>query len=316
MQLDELFEGSLDKKMNFLSEKSKKNNDGIYRIDFSKVKDQKKGYRSVIRFLPNFVEKNKLGESAIEKMTHYVKMNDSKELSGYYDSPRNFGESCDLTKLYFNLKDSKNAILRERSQLLSFNKSFYSYVLIIEDEQQPELEGKIMIFKYGKTIREKILAESNGEITGVECNVFKPHSGKDFVMIVKEIVTGDISYPDYKMSMFRPNPTPMSIFSKEKKEFRKLPLTDDGKVDPRYADKLVSFLLDREYNLEDFAPKRLTEEQQGKVTEICNILTGKTSSSFSESSSPSSSDFDFEDNFNKDSSSSSTEDEDDFFSDL
>lgn len=47
---DDLFSGSLDSKMDFLNEQKKTNNDGIYRIDLSKVKDKKKGYRSVVRF--------------------------------------------------------------------------------------------------------------------------------------------------------------------------------------------------------------------------------------------------------------------------
>ena len=50
---DELFDGGLEAKMDFLNEKTTSNSDGIYRIDLKLVQDKKKGYRSVVRFLPN-----------------------------------------------------------------------------------------------------------------------------------------------------------------------------------------------------------------------------------------------------------------------
>lgn len=319
-ELDDLFNGSLDSKMDFLNEQTKVSNDGIYRVDLSKVKDKKKGWRSVVRFLPNLTQEGKLGQSAIEKITHYVDIKNPKELSGWFDSPKNFGDKCPLTDLYYTMKNSKNAILVEKANMLKYSKKYYSYVLVIEDEQQPELVGKIMIMQYGKTIKDKILAEKNGEISGTPCNVFDLSAGKDFVMVVKEIQTGDQTYPDYKMSMFRPETSSLPIFFKEKGEFKNAPLNEDGKIDGKYQSKIKEVLLERDFNLEDFAPKRLSEEDQSKITEITNFLTGKSSGSFNsakaQESNPSSDDFDFEDNFNSNSSASVAEEEDDFFSDL
>ena len=152
---DDLFNGSLDTKMDFLNEQKATNNDGIYRVDLSKVKDKKRGWRSVVRFLPNLTKDGKVGQSAIEKVTHYVDIKQPRELSGWFDSPKNFNEKCPLTDLYYTMQNSKNAILIEKSKQLKYSKKYYSYVLVIEDEQQPELVGKIMIFQYGKTIKDK-----------------------------------------------------------------------------------------------------------------------------------------------------------------
>lgn len=322
-ELDDLFNGGLDDKMDFLKEERKTNNDGIYRVDLSKAKDKKKGWRSVVRFLPNLTQDGKVGQSAIEKITHYVDIKNPKELSGWFDSPKNFGEKCPLTDLYYTMQNSKNAILIEKSRMLKYSKKYYSYVLVLEDEQQPELVGKVMIMQYGKTIKDKIQAERNGEISGVPCNVFDLSEGKDFVLVVKEIQTGDITYPDYKMSMFKPETTSLPIYFKEKGEFKNAPLNESGKIDSKVQGKVKEFLLDRDFNLEDFAPKVLTEEQQSKITEISNFLTGKSSGSFntSKESNPSSDDFDFESNFDSTSTTEATtasveEDEDDFFSDL
>lgn len=319
-ELDELF-GGLDSKMDFLNEQSTtKNSDGIYRVDLSKCKDKKKGYRSVVRFLPNLTKEGKVGQSAIDKITHYVDIKNPKELSGFFDSPKNFNEKCALTDLYYQMTNSKNAILQERAKMLKYSKKYYSYVLVLEDEQQPELVGKILIFQYGKTIKDKILAEKNGEISGVGCNVFDLSQGKDFVLLVKEIQTGDETYPDYKMSMFKPELTSLPIYFKDKGVFKNVPLLD-GKVSPEAQSKIKDFLLDREHDLEEFAAKKLTEEQQAKITEICNFLTGKSSNGYQTAkpeSKPTSEDFEFEDNFSSGNSKpvSTTIDDDDFFSDM
>jgi hypothetical protein len=319
--LDDLFNGGLESKMDFLNDtKTSNNNDGIYRVDLSKVKDKKRGWRSLVRILPNLTKDGKVGQSAIEKITHYVDIKQPKELSGWFDSPKNFNEKCPLTDLDYTMQNSKNAILIEKSKQLKYSKKYYSYVLVIEDEQQPELVGKILIWQYGKTIKDKIMAEKNGEISGVGCNVFDLAAGKDFVLVVKEIQTGDETYPDYKMSMFKPEATSLPIYFKEKGVFKNAPVTD-GKIEAGVQSKIKDFLLDREHDLEEFAPKKLTDEQQAKITEISNFLTGKASSSFSspkQEAKPSSDDFEFEDNFAKTAATtaSASEDEDDFFNDL
>ena len=317
---DDLFNGSLDTKMDVLNEAKATNNDGIYRVDLSKAKDKKRGWRSVVRFLPNLTKDGKVGQSAVEKITHYVDIKNQKELSGWFDSPKNFGEKCTLTDLYYQMQNSKNAILVEKSKMLKYSKKYYSYVLVIEDEQQPDLVGKVMIFQYGKTIKDKISAERNGEISGVSCNVFDLAAGKDFVLVVKEIQTGDETYPDYKMSMFKPEASSLPLYFKEKQAFKNVPLVA-GKVDPAVQGKIKDFLTERDHDLEEYSPKKLDDQQHAKINEIINFMTGKASSSFSakaEASKPSSGDFDFEDNFSKSKTPAAggSEEEDDFFADL
>jgi hypothetical protein len=200
---------------------------------------------------------------------------------------------------------------------LKYSKKYYSYVLVIEDEQQPETVGKIMIFQYGKTIKDKIQAERNGEITGVPCNVFDLAAGKDFVMLVKEISTGDETYPDYKNSMFKPEVSSLPIYNEEKSTFKNVPLVD-GKVDARAQGMVKDFLMKREHELEEYSPKKLSEEQQAKINEITNFLTGKASTSFASSkeSKPSSDDFELDGLVSSGTKEVVSSDEDDFFSDF
>jgi len=269
--LDELFNDELDAKTrDFLNDEKSKKNDGLYKVDFDKVKDKRKGWRSVIRFLPNLRRDGTLGPSAIKRIYHYVDIPELPELKGIYDSPSNFGEPCKLSNLYFKLKESKNAILAEKAKLLKFYKKYYSYILVLEDEQQPELVGKIMIFQYGEKIKDKILAENNGEITGEPCNVFRLDSGKDFILIAKKQNEKDYQM-DYSTSSFKPEKTSLPIYNKETKTFRNIPL-ENGKIPEKYREKIKEFLLDREHDLEEFEPKRLTEEQLNKIEIITNYL--------------------------------------------
>ena len=314
-ELDSLFSaGGINDKVEFLSDRSAKNNDGIYRIDMDKVKDKKKGWRSVVRLLPYLTKDGQVGQSAIEKITHYVDIKNNKELSGWFDSAKNFpGEKCPLSDLYYQMINSKNAILMEKAKQLKYSKKYYSYCLILEDEQQPELVGKIMVLQYGKQIREKIIAEMNGDISGEKCNVFDLAVGKDLTLIVKE-TGGDDSYPDYNNSAFKPNPSSISIFNAETKKFKNVALVEVNGVptiDKKFQSVVKDFLLNREHELETFAPKRLTLEQQSKVVEITNYLTGKASS---KQNAVSASDFDYEEPNSATAAQSATVDADEFFS--
>lgn len=316
---DDLFNGGLDSKMDFLNDRKTVSNDGIYRVDLSKCKDKKRGWRSVVRFLPNLTQEGKVGNLAIEKITHFVDIKGNKELSGWFDSPKNFEEKCPLSDLYYTMQNSKNAILMDKSKQLKYSKKYFSYVLVLEDEQQPELVGQIMVFQYGKIIKDKISSERNGEISGVPVNIFDPAKGKDFVLVVKEIQTGDETYPDYKMSMFKPEATSLPIFFKDKAVFKNVPLVD-GKIAQEAQGKVREFLLDRQYELETYSPKALTDEQQAKITEISNFLTGKASTSFTNNAKPSSEDFSFDDyagsNTQAQTKTITEESDDDFFGDM
>lgn len=334
MNFDDLFNGGLDSKMSFLNEKqggkaNSKENDGIYRIDMA-LASKETGWRSVLRFLPNVSQDGQLGECAIEKISHYVDIKEPRELSGYFDSPKNFGKDkkCYLSDLYYQLDKSNNALLKEKAKSLKYSKKYYSYVMIMEDPR-PELVGKIMLFQFGKTIYDKIKIEENGEVSGEKCNIYSLDNGKDFVLMVKEIKTGNITYPDYKQSTFKGVPTSLPVYSKENNVFKHIPLVN-GKVDPKYHGKIKQILLDRTVNVEDFAPKPLTEDQQAKISEITNFLLGKSSQGFvstpKTTSSASSEDFDFDNDFDSTPGNAVAEsisapvtqdsEEDDFFSDL
>jgi hypothetical protein len=314
--MNDLFSMDLDSGMGFLDKKDSKTNDGILRLDPKKAKDGKKGLRVVLRFLPNFTREGKLGQAAIEKFVHFVKLQNHPELNGYYDSMKNFNEKCELTNTFWELKNSKSVIDQEKAQLISRTTKYYSYVQIIEHESEPELVGKIMIFPFGIKIKNKINEERTGEITGTPNNVYDLVNGKDFVCIVKEIG----GFPNYDASQFKPTPSPIQIPSKDG-SLREVPTVDnDGRkvVDPKVQERVREYLLSREVNLEDYSAIRWDEETHSKVLKIVSILKDNpiisANSSIASASKKSDATFFEDDDVNETTSAgSSKKDEDDFF---
>lgn len=264
-----------DASMSFLDKRNAAA-DGIYRANLKDATDKNKGYVATIRFLPNVLEDGTLGQSAIEKHVHYANLPDHPDLQGYYDSLINFGEKCPLTTLYWKLKNSKNQAEVERAELISRTTKYYSYILVIEDEQHPEFEGKIMIFPYGYKIKEKINLERTGEnADGKKCNVFDPANGKDFRLIVKQV--GD--WPNYDSSSFR-SVSPLKLWNEEKGVFMETPTEWDEEKEkfliksPKVQQKVLKYLQEKDVNLEDHAAKEWTEEEKVNVEKIIEILSG------------------------------------------
>ncbi len=268
--MNDLFDMSIDSGLSFLDKKENKTNDGILRLDPKKAKDQKKGLRVVLRLLPNFTKEGKLGQAAIEKFVHYVKLQNHPELNGYYDSMKNFNEKCDLTNTFWELKNSKSVIDNEKAELISRTTKYYSYVQVLEHENEPELVGKIMIFPFGIKIKNKITEERTGEISGTQVNVYDLANGKDFICIVKEIG----GYANYDSSQFKSVASTIQIPSKDG-SLKEVPATDlNGKkvIDPKFQDKIKEYLLGREVSLEDYSPVRWDDETRSKVNKIIAVL--------------------------------------------
>lgn len=250
--------------LDFLEKKSG-SMDGIFR---PKITDKKKGYVATIRFLPSLSKEGKVLQSAIEKHQHYVDFKNNPELQGYYDCMKNFTDKCDFCTMYWKLKNSKNASDVEKAELISRNTKYYSYILVIEDEQNRELEGKILIYPYGYKIKEKIKDQKDG-ISGDPCNVFDLANGKNFKLVMKQL--GE--YPNYDSSTFL-EVSPIQIQGK------KAPIEVDAKTgknkitNPKVKEKITQFLLDRTVNLEDHLAKEWTSEERYKVTQILEILNG------------------------------------------
>lgn len=109
-------------------------------------------YKALIRFLPNVRNADK---SKIKKSYYWLEDPVSGEAFSV-DCPATVGKKSILADTFWKLKKSQSARDQELSEKFSRNDSFYSLIQVLKDPNQPELEGKIMIFKFGIKINQKI----------------------------------------------------------------------------------------------------------------------------------------------------------------
>ena len=241
--------------------------DGLFRPKLEQAKNKAKGYIMTGRFLPNFTKEGTIGPTAIEKHVHYAKFQNDPNLSGYYDCKKNFGEKCEMCDMFWALKKSKNSEEQEKAELINRTSKYYAYFLIYEDENQPELEGKIVVFPFGFKIKEKIRAKK--EHPKNPCDVEDLSRGMDFTLCIKE-VGGFANYDSSEFDERGP------LKKKTASGWKPYPLNEEtGKIDAKYHAEIKEFLLNREHDLEEFAAKKLTDEQQTKVNKILAILSGQ-----------------------------------------
>jgi len=293
-----LFESSdetQNEELAFLN-KETKNQDGIYRPNVKDAADPKgAGYKATIRFLRNvYLDGSGTGPAAITKHVHYVKpegvLEDYPDLAGYYDCEKNISQQtpCPLCQTYWKLYKSNNQADVIKSGLIKRATKFYSYIMVIEDEQHPELVGKILVYPYGAKIKGKINAEINGEVSGEKCNIFDFVTGKDFRLIIKVVKTpnpngsGTVDMPNYDTSTFLPS-SPIKIWNDKAQKFVTPPTIEDenGKImiaDKKWQAKIREIILSRpsNVNLDDHMPNKegWDDVKRSNVDKIVQVLNG------------------------------------------
>lgn len=115
---------------------------------------------------------------------------------------------------FFKLRNSELESEKEKAKRLSRNVNYYSNIYVIKDPGNPENEGKVFLYRYGKKIFDKIndLLNPGGDdadaIVEVEpVNVFDLWTGANFHIKVSTTQDGDRKYPNYDRSTFlKPGP--------------------------------------------------------------------------------------------------------------
>ena len=158
-------------------------------------------YKSLIRFLPNVADPKK---SKIHK--YYVYMKDSEGQGFSVDCPSTIGKKSILKDIFWKLKGSHSAADQELAKQFSRKEDYYALVQIVQDKNKPELEGKIMIFKFGKKLNDMIEAQIKPEY-GDSSNPFDLFNGKLFAVQVRKV--GE--WNNYDLCSFVGERTPIKI---------------------------------------------------------------------------------------------------------
>jgi len=139
-------------------------------------------YKSLIRFLPNVANPKK---SKIHK--YYVWLKDPVDNSNFVaDCPSTVGKKSILKDIFWKLKNSPSAKDQELAKSFARKEDYYSLIQVVKDPSKPELEGKIMVFKFGKKVADMIEQQIKPEY-GTPCNPFDLFEGKNFGVHVRKV---------------------------------------------------------------------------------------------------------------------------------
>ena len=88
---------------------------------------------------------------------------------------------------------------KETQKLMRRKIWYVSNILVVTDPQHPELEGKVMLFRYSKEVFEKIMSKfSPSNVIDKPCDIFYYINGRNF----KLKITKDADFWSYKTSEF------------------------------------------------------------------------------------------------------------------
>ena len=180
---------SLSKQVEKLAEKTSYEDDRIWKPERDKSGN---GY-AVIRFLP---ASNDEDMPWVQMWSHGF-----KGPGGWYieNSLTTLGKDDPVSKantaLWNSGVESDKNIARDRKRKLSY----YSNILVLEDSANAENEGKVMLFRYGKKIFEKITGVMNPEFKDeTPLNPFDFWEGANFKLKIRQVD----GYANYDKSEF------------------------------------------------------------------------------------------------------------------
>ncbi len=121
---------------------------------------------------------------------------------GWYieNSLTTLGRKDPLGEYNRELWNSGDESLKEQVRKQKRKLSYYSNIYVVKDPANPDNEGKVFLFRYGKKIHDQIMEAVNGnELEGTAgINPFDFWSGANFKLRAKKIA----GYPNYDSSEF------------------------------------------------------------------------------------------------------------------
>ena len=226
-------------------------------------------YQSVIRFIPWYKNPS---ESMIDKWVCWL-VDPIDQKGKYIDCPTSVGQPSILHDMYWKLMNSDDARKKEQAKIFSRNKKYYTLIQVIKDKNAPELEGKILIWSFGKKIFDKYNAIVNpvSELEGVNVEPNNPYdlfNGKPLQLTITKVS----GYPNYDQSKFLDSSYPLMLVEGEgdNKTMTKI----NSKTD-RQA--IVDFLKTNSPDLDKYAYKPWDDDTTQFVHKIINFVNGNTS---------------------------------------
>jgi hypothetical protein len=157
-------------------------------------KGQNGVFKAIIRFIPN--PSDPANKSILSKYIVYLENPRTKQAQTI-DCPSTIGAQDPLQNTFFALRNSANPVLQENAKKFSRKQQYVSIVQVLQCESDPTLVGKMLPWRYGIKIHEKLMAELNPPM-GEGRNPFNLFTGRPFSVQVKEVS----GFPNYDSCQF------------------------------------------------------------------------------------------------------------------
>ena len=233
-------------------------------IEYSPTADKGQNgvYRSVVRFVTWWQDPQ---HSMTEKWVCWL-VDPVTNRGRYVDCPSTIGKPSLLQDMFFKLRKSESVQEQKKSEIFSRRHSFTAVIQVIKDAQNKELEGKLMIWKFGKKIWEKIDAEKK-PVIGEPHEPFDLLDGKAFAVVVTKVS----GFNNYDQSKFLDTKVPLLLPDATGKKL--LPINDRT---PR--ETVFNFLKENSPDLTKYAFKEWDQETHDYVNQVIVAVTGQTPS--------------------------------------
>jgi len=229
--------------------------------EFSASADKGQGgvYKAIIRFVPWW--KNPTHGSIQEKWVGWIE-DPITQKGKAVDCPSSIGKPSILADMYWKLKKSDNIAMQKKAEIFSRRHTFASLIQVIKDQQQPELEGKILVYRYGIKLWEKINAELK-PLIGEKHDPFDIINGKIFGLVITKVS----GFNNYDQSKFLNEKLALCIPNK------------DGKLIPITAksskEEVYKWVKENSPDLEKYGYQEWDQDTHDYVNHIIAIVTGQ-----------------------------------------
>jgi len=231
--------------------------------EYSPSADKGQGgvYKAIIKFVPWW--KNPTHGSIQEKWVAWIE-DPITQKGRAVDCPSSIGKASILQDMYWKLKKSDNIAMQKKAEIFSRRHTFASLIQVIKDQQQPELEGKILVYRYGIKIWDKINAELK-PLIGQKHDPFDILNGKIFGLVITKVS----GYNNYDQSKFLNDKLPLCIPNKDGKL---TPISDQSN-----KSEVFNWVKENSPDLEKYGFKEWDQETHDYVNHIITAVTGQAS---------------------------------------
>jgi hypothetical protein len=221
-------------------------------------KGQNGVYKSVIRFVAWWQDPQ---HSIYEKWVSWL-VDPVTNRGRFIDCPSSVGKPSPLQDMFFKLRKSESVLEQKKAEIFSRRHSFAAIIQVIKDDQNKEAEGKLLAWKFGKKIFDKIEAEKK-PVIGEPHEPFDLLDGKAFALVVTKVA----GFNNYDQSRFLDKKIPLLL--PDEKTGKLLPINDKTS-----KEMVFNFLKEKSPDLNKYAFKEWDQEIHDYVNQVITSVTG------------------------------------------